>query len=106
MIYAFTGHRPDKLGGYDYFLHEGFDKYCYFTENKLKQLNPNKCISGMALGWDTVGAAVCAKLDIPWIAAIPFPKQESIWSPGDQSRYRLLCSKATETVYVSGHFSI
>lgn len=49
MILAVTGHRPNKLGGYS---KQAYRKLVKIAEVNLKKLNPDKVISGMALGWD------------------------------------------------------
>lgn len=49
MIVAFTGHRPDKLGGYK-LPNPTYVKVCQQIETKLVELKPEKIISGMALG--------------------------------------------------------
>lgn len=53
----------------------------------LKDIHGDKLlvISGAALGVDITGAKVCRKLDIDYVAAVPFPKQASLW-PDDSKR--------------------
>ncbi len=93
-----TGHRPDKLGGYD----DG-------TSHRLKTLamdwlvksQPNKVISGMALGWDTALAEASYLVGIPFLAAIPFKGQELAWPKQSQTRYKNLLTLAQEIIYVS-----
>lgn len=78
MIVAFTGYRPDKLGGYKLpnptYLHV-FQQ----IEKSLKELQPQKVISGMALGVDQWAANIAHRLGIPFIAAVPFLGQEKAW---------------------------
>ena len=55
----------------------------------------------MALGFDTYLAQISYKLGIPFIAAIPFIGQESIWPYPSKELYKDLLSKAFEVVVVS-----
>ena len=98
-IIACTGHRPDKLGGYN-LPNPTYIYVCQQIEKVLKELQPEKCISGMALGADSYFANVCVKLGIPFIAAIPFIGQENAWPAASQKTYHALLSKAAEKVIV------
>lgn len=71
MIVSFTGHRPDKLGGYK-LPNPTYLKVCRDINWLLKELNPEKIISGMALGVDQWAAHIAYKLGTPFVAAIPF----------------------------------
>jgi uncharacterized phage-like protein YoqJ len=99
MIVSFTAHRPNKLGGYKLpnpiYIH-----VCQQIEKTLKRLNPEKIISGMALGGDMWAANIAIKLNIPFIAAIPFVGQEKAWPASSQKTYHKLLSKAAEKVIV------
>ena len=104
MIISCTGHRPDKLPDKQtgYKLPNPTYKYvCQQIEKHLLELNPEKAISGFALGADQYFAHVCIKLGIPLIAAIPFKGQESKWPEKSQKLYKSLLSKASEVVIVS-----
>ena len=68
MIIAFTGHRKLHYKQYNYIFFE--------IEKQLQQLKPEKIISGMAIGADTIAVQVAIKNNIPFIAAIPFVGQE------------------------------
>ena len=93
MIVVFTGHRPDKLGGYK-LPNDKYISVCKKIEAALIELKPEKAISGMALGIDQWSANICFKLGIPFIAAIPFLGQEAIW-PADSKRiYKILLGRA------------
>lgn len=99
MILAATGHRPDKLGGYD----EQNPLRVWVRAQiraALEDLKPEKGISGMALGVDQDFAEACVALGIPFIAAVPFQGQESRWPQASQERYKKLLAKAAEVVYV------
>jgi len=100
MIISFTGHRPDKLGGYKtpnpIFLSIMDD-----IEKTLIEKGPSKVISGMALGVDQWAASIALKLGIPFIAAVPFEGQESIWPDETKKSYKTLLKCACDIVIVS-----
>src|SRR6266849_933968 len=98
-VAAFTGHRPDKLPNKEtgYKLpNPTYIHICQQLEKVLKELKPEKAISGMALGVDMYAANVCIKLGIPFVAAIPFIGQEKAWPQSSQKTYHLLLGKAAE----------
>jgi uncharacterized phage-like protein YoqJ len=95
MIIAGTGHRPSKLGGF-IIPNPTFNYICKTAELILIQENPTKIITGMALGYDTWLAQIAYKLKIPFIAAIPFIGQESIWPKESQVIYRKILDLADE----------
>ena len=99
MIVAFTGHRPDKLGGYKV-PNPIYDHVYKQIKTALQELKPDKVISGMALGVDQWAAAIAYKLGIPFLAAIPFDGQESAWPQESQKTFRLLRRLASEEVIV------
>lgn len=100
MIVAFTGHRPDKLGGYK-LPNDTYIRVCQKIDAALKELKPEKVITGMALGVDQWAASIAHKLGIPYLAAIPFEGQEKAWPEASQKTYRLLRKLAAEEVIVS-----
>lgn len=99
-VAAFTGHRPQKLGGFALdnpmrlAIQEALAK-------KLTELKVKSAISGMALGVDQWAVEVCIALGIPFTAAVPFKGQESVWQPDQKYRYAQLLAKAQEIVVVS-----
>jgi uncharacterized phage-like protein YoqJ len=99
MIIAFTGHRPDKLGGYK-LPNPTYIKVCREIDSLLRELRPDNIITGMALGIDQWAASVAHKLGIPFVAAIPFEGQEKAWPLKSQRTYRLLRRLAVEEVIV------
>ncbi len=105
MIVAFTGHRSPAIGGYD-IPNDTYLFVCRQTAALLKELKPEKCITGMAIGYDLYAAYVCIKLGIPYIAAIPFIGQEKRWVAKSKRVYQALLNKAVETVVVCPEFSI
>lgn len=98
MIVAGTGHRPNKLGGYT----RDARTHLFNTAIKsLEHLQPTKLISGMALGWDQALARACVELSIPFIAAVPFAGQETVWPAASQREYHELCEAASDLIIVS-----
>ncbi len=100
MTLSVTGHRPDKLGGYG---DEIFYKLALFARDQLVRLKPVLVITGMALGWDTAVALACADLELPFVAAIPFPGQDSRWPADSRRRYGYLLDRAARTHIVCAH---
>lgn len=98
MIISVTGHRPDKLGGYDgdinYKLMRLFEVY-------LEHHKSTMVITGMALGWDQAVALACINNNIPFTAAIPFNGQESMWPVYSQIVYNTMVGHAAKVVVVS-----
>lgn len=99
MILAGTGHRPDKLGGYSL---AASAQWTGVAEQLLQALQPERVISGMALGWDTYLARAAIRLGLPLMAAIPFNGQESRWPAESQHIYNRILDQATEVVVVCG----
>lgn len=60
-----------------------------------------KIISGMALGWDMAVAKAALDLDVPLIAAVPFPQQAERWPMGEQAQW-LRCLNAAEKINIGG----
>jgi uncharacterized phage-like protein YoqJ len=106
MIIAFTGHRPDKLGGY-VLPNPTYIKVCQEIDKALKKLKPQQIISGMALGIDQWAANIAIKNNIPFIAAVPFLGQEGKWNLDLRKTYCILLRKAAEQVIVCpGAYSV
>jgi uncharacterized phage-like protein YoqJ len=100
MIVAFTGHRPNKLGGYK-LPNKIYNYVCKEIERILIELKPSKVISGMALGIDQWAANIAINLEIPVLAAVPFKGQESAWPESSQKIFNKLIARASEVVIVS-----
>ena len=98
-IVAFTGHRPDKIGGYN--PNPLQDKIRKAITDVLIKIQPEKAISGMALGVDQWAAEICIDLKIPLIAAVPFKGQERIWPQKSKDHYFYLLDKAAEVKIIS-----
>lgn len=100
MVVAFTGHRPNKVGGY-IVPNPRYRWITFEMEQALLSLEPHFVISGMALGVDQWAAELAIKMHIPFIAAVPCKGQDLLWPRESQEKYKMLLSKATEIVYVS-----
>jgi uncharacterized phage-like protein YoqJ len=96
---AFSGHRPNKIGGFK-LPNPTYIHICRQIDKTLKELQPEKIISGMALGIDQWAANIAIKLNIPFLAAIPFEGQEKAWPASSQKTYHALLNKAAEKVIV------
>ena len=98
MKLAFTGHRPNKLGGYSETV---FTRLVALASATLRFYQPELVYTGMALGWDQAVAQACIETGIPFIACVPFSGQEGKWPDDSQRRFRDLIAKAQEVVVVS-----
>lgn len=105
---AFTGHRPDKLYGYD-LKNDKYLKLNKFLEKILEEKIINEgydtFISGGALGFDTVAFLSVKNLkkkypNIKNIMAVPFENQHSKWSLKDVNLYNWMKNIADEVVFV------
>ena len=99
MIVSITGHRPDKLGGYNFYNPVRF----WIRERirvQLRELCPRYTITGMALGVDQDFAYVCIEERVPFLAAVPFAGQETRWPTESQRFYKELLARAWTTVIV------
>lgn len=99
MILSFTGHRPDKLGGY------GAETDGRLFVLALGALRPrlgeiDEVITGMAQGWDTAIAKAALALGIPYCAAVPFVTQELKWPAPARERFYKLLERADRYVCV------
>lgn len=100
MILAFTGHRPEKLGGYN----PGNPTELWVRElirAILELLTPNKIISGMALGVDQWAAEEAIKLGILFVAAVPFDDFEKKWPAHSINQFNYLLTQSSEIHYIS-----
>ena len=105
MVICVTGHRPDKLYGYDL-----NDPNWMKLKNKLKELLiENKCteaISGMALGVDTIFALAVLELknegyNIKLHCAIPCRNHSRKWRMESVVMYNAILEKADIVKLVS-----
>ena len=94
MIYAGTGHRLEVIG------YDNKAKLIRYATSILPGYNPDKIISGMAIGWDQALAWGAMNNKIPFIAAVPFLGQADIWPKEAQEEYEHLLNLAEDVVIV------
>jgi len=91
-----TGHRPDKLGGYNDFENlRGalmLKMRDFFIEKSVTTL-----VSGMALGTDQWAAETALDMGIKVTALIPCLNQEKIWPTLAREHYYVLLDRIRET---------
>lgn len=107
-IISCTGHRPSKLNKeYDYKGPCSTYLISQLTDFLVAE-KPDKCISGMALGADTLFALVALQLGIPLEAAIPFKGQEKKWPYQSQQLYNKILDNplTTKRIISPGGYSI
>jgi len=97
---AVTGHRPDKLGGYN--ATENFKAIRRHMRNFLEQAPDGELelISGGALGIDQFWMEVGLHLDLPVVAALPFRGYNDRWPLFSRQKYEKLLDKCREVHYV------
>lgn len=100
MIVGFTGSRPQKIGGFKT-PNPTYNYICSELEKALLELKPDKAISGMALGFDSIAAETCIKLGITFIAACPFKDQDAIWPAASRKKYLELLAQAERVECIS-----
>lgn len=97
-VFCATGHRPEKLGGYETSVMAGLVQ---LAEAYLIHESPDEVISGVALGWDTAWAIAAIRLGIDLVSAVPFEGQEVRWPAESQKRYRKILSRSRRVEIVS-----
>ena len=93
MIYGVTGHRdagqkPGEL-----------EDFARLIVARMIQTGCTEIITGMAWGWDLAVAEACAEIDLPFIAALPFPGQQARWAEADVKRFPRMLEKAHKVWY-------
>lgn len=91
VIIAGTGHRPDKLGGYEI---EATMRVIDFATKVMATRQPSRIITGMAIGWDMALAQAAINLGISYHAYVPFEGQELKWPMSTRLYYKVLLTKA------------
>ena len=101
MIVMVTGHRPNKLkGGYDNFSKDNL-YIRKIMRKSLEKLNPSLCISGMALGIDTLFALTVLELKLPLLCAIPCKNHSRKWLKESKIIYDNILKQASEVILVT-----
>ena len=106
---AFTGHRPNKLYGYD-LNNEGYNELRNILntilKNEIYKYDADTFITGGALGFDTLAFYVCDNLIQDYggnqILAIPFEKQANAWPRESQITYKEM-KKVSTCIYVDDY---
>ena len=105
MVVGVTGHRSNKLWGYDYSDYRYINlKNMFIT--LLKNNNITDAWTGMAVGVDTIFALAVLELkesgmDIKLHCAIPCRNQEKLWPIEAQELYNSILDRADEVILVS-----
>jgi uncharacterized phage-like protein YoqJ len=103
MKVMITGHRPNKLGGYE--PNPTQNKICTWLDqvvNSGKSRYPDfEVISGMALGVDQWWAQIAINNQVPLNAYVPFEGQDSRWPNTSRSKYRKLLEQAADIKIIS-----
>jgi len=107
---CFTGHRPNKLGGYNgeraVKIQDGIFNSLTSAIQKAVESGFDAFISGGALGVDQIAAEAVLYVkpkypNIKLIIAKPFPSQSNRWPKNTQIEFEDLCSRADEVIDVS-----
>lgn len=91
-----TGLKPPALGGYD------DPPAADIVRSRLgdilaakAQLHPDLVVlSGMGLGAEQLGAQAAAAVGVPFVAVLPFPEPQRLWSGEAQRRFAGLLGQA------------
>lgn len=105
MKIAVTGHRPNKLWGYDY-KHPNYKTLCETFKQLLIENNCTEAITGMALGVDQVFAMAVIGLkkaghSIKLYCAIPCQNHSSKWPSESVRIYNTILKYSDNTVLVN-----
>jgi uncharacterized phage-like protein YoqJ len=99
MIVGITGHRPTGIGGFS-IPNPIYNRVKQQITESFIESKPDKIITGMALGTDTLAANIAIELGIPFIAAVPFKEQPSRWPFSSKQIYEKLLEKAERVVII------
>lgn len=107
---CFTGHRPNKLGGYNEsnaIMVDVKSRLDNAIDYALDHLGITTFISGMALGVDMAAAEIVLKkreqfprYGIRLVVAVPFEGQERMWLSQSRARWSEIITQADEVKYV------
>lgn len=94
MIVSFTGHRPEGLG-------DDLAGAWIAIKEFLMGSRPERVISGMAQGVDSIAFDIADELGIPVIAAVPWTGYGSLWPQEHQRQYLKRLERAERVHVVS-----
>ena len=97
-VYGVTGHRPKSFVNY---TNDTYQNLIGFAVSVLTEEEPDKVITGMALGWDMAIASACRRMQIKYVAAVPFAGQEMKWPQASKIEYQSLIQWANDVVVTS-----
>lgn len=108
---CFSGHRPNRLGGFygerAEIIQKGIGGKLVQVIHRTISAGYDTFISGGALGVDQIAAETVLYVkanvnsDIKLIIAVPFPSQHKKWPPKSQERYLRILKAADEVVHCS-----
>lgn len=106
-----TGHRPKRILAEDIYNWKNpkaveirkwmVEKLLDIKEQADKENKQVVVANGMALGVDLWFAAVCVKLNVPFIAFLPCKNQDKLWGEEYKRLYKKALSKASEIRYTT-----
>ena len=100
---AFTGHRPDKLGGYDFDTPKNRNIMRELTK-LIEQNEADHYICGGALGVDMMALEICyelrRKLNCTIEVAVPFEEQTKYYKDNHKELYRTQLIRANKVTQV------
>lgn len=99
-VIAFTGHRPDKLGGWNP-THPVVGRVRAAIRGSLVEFSPSMVIVGMALGVDQWTARESVSLGFPFTAALPCDDMDAAWPERSRVEFRALLTLASVVHVVS-----
>lgn len=95
---CFTGHRPNKLGGYQpNSLQDWIRKELKIIIQRAIDKGERDFMSGMALGVDQWAAEIVLYLGGVLHCALPFPSQSSVWPTESKKHYYELLDYAVQS---------
>lgn len=111
---CFTGHRPNKLGGYveNNPIMSGVKVWLERAIRQAVSQGIDSFISGMALGVDQAAAETVLVLkreypEIKLVAAVPFLGQEGKWPRLSQDKYKHLLEQCDQVhIVCEGHYAV
>lgn len=92
MVLGITGHRPNKLGGYNDATNRS-TAIKAILRTIYAQSNPSCVVSGMALGVDQWAAEVALDRGINILALIPCAGQDAMWPEESKKKYAELLDR-------------
>lgn len=97
---AVTGHRPDKLGGYN--AHDDHRAIRRHMRDFLSEAPDGELVlvSGGALGIDQFWIEVGLHLELPVVVALPFKGYNDKWPAASRQKYEELLDKCWQVQYV------